>query len=60
LCEGLEHLKIETRLIDERFPSVTGECELVTLKTCRLYLELHVNNCLLLIDKARDTDKTYI
>ncbi len=27
---GLEHLKIETRLIDERFPSVMGEC--VTLK----------------------------
>ena len=23
---GLEHLKIETRLIDERFPSVMGEC----------------------------------
>jgi hypothetical protein len=27
---GLEHLKIETRLIDERFASVMGEC--VTLK----------------------------
>jgi hypothetical protein len=23
---GLEHLKIETRLIDEGFESVTGEC----------------------------------
>ena len=23
---GLEHLKIETRLIDERFESVMGEC----------------------------------
>jgi hypothetical protein len=23
---GLEHLKIETRLIDERFESVKGEC----------------------------------
>ena len=23
---GLEHLKIETRLIDERFPSVMGGC----------------------------------
>jgi hypothetical protein len=23
---GLEHLKIETRLINERFPSVMGEC----------------------------------
>ena len=26
LCGGLEHLKIETRLIDERFVSVVGEC----------------------------------
>ncbi len=26
LC-GLEHLKIETRLIDERFESVMGECD---------------------------------
>jgi hypothetical protein len=26
LFGGLEHLKIETRLIDERFPSVMGEC----------------------------------
>jgi hypothetical protein len=25
LCGGLEHLKIYTRLIDERFPSVMGE-----------------------------------
>ena len=25
LSEGLEHLKIETRLIDERFASVMGE-----------------------------------
>ncbi len=32
LCGGLEHLKIETRLIDERFASVMGECEIVTLK----------------------------
>jgi hypothetical protein len=30
LIGGLEHLKIETRLIDERFVCVTGEC--VTLK----------------------------
>jgi hypothetical protein len=34
---GLEHLKIETRLIDERIPSVMGECEIVTLKVRRLY-----------------------
>jgi hypothetical protein len=26
LCGGLEHLKIETRLRDERFESVMGEC----------------------------------
>ena len=26
LGEGLEHLKIETRLINERFASVMGEC----------------------------------
>ncbi len=26
LCGGLEHLKIETRLRDERFVSVKGEC----------------------------------
>ncbi len=26
LCGGLEHLKIETRLINERFASVMGEC----------------------------------
>ena len=34
---GLEHLKIETRLIDERFASVMGECVIVTLKVRRLY-----------------------
>ena len=28
MCGGLEHLKIETRLIDERFESVMGECDL--------------------------------
>ena len=26
LSGGLEHLKIDTRLIDERVPSVMGEC----------------------------------
>jgi len=31
----LEHLKIETRLIDERFASVMGECQIVTLKVLR-------------------------
>jgi hypothetical protein len=39
---GLEHLKIETRLIDERFASVMGECVIVTLKVCRLYSKLSV------------------
>ncbi len=28
---GLEHLKIETRLINERFASVVGECDIVTV-----------------------------
>ena len=28
LCGGLEHLKIETRLTDERFESVMCECEI--------------------------------
>ena len=27
-CGELEHLKIETRLIDERFVCVMGECDL--------------------------------
>jgi hypothetical protein len=31
LCEGLEHLKIETKLIDEMLVSVMGECVTVTL-----------------------------
>ena len=26
LCGGLEHRKIETKLIDERFVSAMGEC----------------------------------
>jgi hypothetical protein len=39
---GLEHLKIETRFINKRFPSVMGECEIVTIKVCRLYS----NECL--------------
>ncbi len=34
---GLDHLKKETRLMDERLASVMGECENVTLKVCRLY-----------------------
>jgi hypothetical protein len=30
LCEGLEHLKIETKLINERFESVLGEFVILT------------------------------
>jgi hypothetical protein len=37
LCGGLEHLKIEVRLIDERSASVMGECEIMTLQVHRLY-----------------------
>ncbi len=37
LCGGLEHLKIETRLIDDRFTRVMGECVIVTVKVDRLY-----------------------
>jgi hypothetical protein len=37
LCGGLEHTKIETRLINERCESVMGEFVIVTLKVCRLY-----------------------
>jgi hypothetical protein len=37
LCGGLEHLKIETRLIDERFASVMGECVFLTSQVRRQY-----------------------
>jgi hypothetical protein len=33
----IPHVKIETRLIDERFASVMGECVIVTLNVHRLY-----------------------
>jgi hypothetical protein len=50
----LEHLKIETRLIDEMFESVMGEYVYYEPRyECRTC-------CLLLIDKARAKDKTYI
>ena len=39
---GLEHLKIETRLTDERFESVMGECEIQKLQARYQYLNLHV------------------
>jgi hypothetical protein len=33
----LDHLTIKTRLIDERFPSVMGECVIVTLQVRRIF-----------------------
>ncbi len=37
LREGLKHLKIETKLINERFASVMGECVILTPQTVRRY-----------------------
>ena len=37
LCGELEHLKIETGLIDERFESVMGECVILTSQVHRQY-----------------------
>jgi hypothetical protein len=37
LIGGLEHLKIETRLIDESFVSVMGECVILTPQVHRRY-----------------------
>ncbi len=34
---GLEHLKIETRLINEMFESVMGECGILTSQVRRRY-----------------------
>ncbi len=53
LVVELEHLKTMTRLKDEKFPSVMGECETETWLTIR-------QCCLLLIDKVRTKSKTYI
>jgi hypothetical protein len=41
LCGVLEHLKIETRLINERFDSVMGECDLEVENTRFMY---HLDN----------------
>jgi hypothetical protein len=41
LCGVLEHLKIETRLINERFASVMGECDLEVENTRFMY---HLDN----------------
>jgi hypothetical protein len=37
LIEELEHLKIETKLINERFVSVMGGCVILTSQTLCLY-----------------------
>jgi hypothetical protein len=37
LCEGLEHLKIETRLINESFASTMGECVILESQVLRRY-----------------------
>jgi hypothetical protein len=37
LCGGLEHLKIETRLINERFVSVMGECDLQVIGVSSIF-----------------------
>ena len=37
LCGGLEHLKIEMRLINEMFVSVMGECVILTPQVHRQY-----------------------
>ena len=37
LCEELEHLKIETKLINERFESVMGESVILTSQSIRQY-----------------------
>ena len=34
-CEGLEHLMIETRLIDESFARVMGECVILMVQVHR-------------------------
>ena len=36
---GLEHLKIETRLIDERFVRVMGECVIVYYESMKRKLK---------------------
>jgi len=47
---GLEHLKIETRLINEMFASVMGECVILTPQGL---LSFKSPNCLLRIEKSR-------
>ena len=37
LCHRLQHLKIETKLINKRFPSVMGECVILTSQVHHRY-----------------------
>jgi hypothetical protein len=37
LCHRLEHLKIETKLINKRFPSAMGECVILTTEALLRY-----------------------
>jgi hypothetical protein len=41
--EGLEHLKIETKLINERFPSVMDECVTLTSQPHRYSVDVQNN-----------------
>jgi hypothetical protein len=43
LSGGLEHSKIEMRLIDERFKSVMGECDL-ELRNYRCVIDIQDNS----------------
>jgi hypothetical protein len=42
LCEGLEHLKIETRLTNKRLTSVMGECVILTTQVFHRYSKYSV------------------
>ncbi len=57
---GLEHLKIQTRSIDERFVSVMGECVILTSQVFVYYDRCVVDIGLLFIirGKERDTENT--
>jgi hypothetical protein len=75
LCRGLEHLKIETRLINERLESVMGEYDLEPIGSSSLQESLFsteytkvrtedgdvtLETSLLWIDKSRVKEKTNI
>jgi hypothetical protein len=45
LCGELEHLKIETRLIGQRFASVMGECEISHISTNLVDNPLSIKLC---------------